>query len=163
MCDVFDDHPKIVRERAKLWPLIRDTPHLTWQILTKRATLIEDGLPEDWDDGYKNVWLGVTIERHEYAGRATRLRRIPAGLRFVSCEPALGPFDLLELFGIGWVIYGGESGPKFRRHNVQWARDLRDRCREAGIPFFYKQSPARRPSTGARLDGKIVKEFPGSE
>ena len=112
MCDVFEDHPTIDAEREKLWPLIRATPSLDWQLLTKRADRMADRLPADWGGGYPNVWIGVSIENNDYVDRADRIRDIPAVVRFISYEPALGPLDQLNLSGIDWVIYGGESGPR---------------------------------------------------
>lgn len=99
MCDNFEDHPTIIAELAKLWPLIRATPNLDWQLLTKRADRIASSLPGDWGAGYPNVWLGVSIENNEWAWRADYLSRIPAVVRFVSYEPALGPLDLTKYFG----------------------------------------------------------------
>jgi protein gp37 len=160
MCDNFEDHPMIETELAKLWPLIRNTPWLDWLLLTKRAERIEAKLPVDWNDGYSNVWLGVSIENNDYVWRADHLRKIPAAVRFVSYEPALGPLDQLNLEGIDWVIYGGESGPGFRPHDLEWPRQMRRRCTEAGIAFFYKQSAAHRTEIGTTLDGETIKEYP---
>jgi protein gp37 len=160
MCDNFEDHPTIEAERAKLWPLIRDTPWLDWQLLTKRPERMIDNLPDDWGDGYPNVWLGVSIESNEYAHRADVLRQVPCVVRFVSYEPALGPLDKLDLRGLSWLIYGGESGPHYRKHDPAWPRAMRDRCRSAGVAFFHKQSPGRYPGTGVALDGEVIHEFP---
>jgi protein gp37 len=68
--------------------------------------------------------------------------------------------DELNLKGIHWVIYGGESGPNYRTHEVQWARDMRDRCKARGVAFFYKQSAAPRTEMGIKLDGRIVRQYP---
>ena len=160
MCDVFERHPDIEEMREVLWDVVRDTPHLDWQILTKRPHRIAENLPIDWANGYDNVWLGTSVENGNFAWRADFLREIPAAIRFVSCEPALGPMVKLSLDGIDWVIYGGESGPGFRKDDVRWARDLRERCRESGVAFFYKQASGRSPGTDALLDGKEAKEFP---
>jgi len=161
MCDIFEDHPTIDQERVKLWPLIAKTPWLDWQLLTKRAKRIAANLPTDWDvERYHNVWLGVSIENNDYVERADHLRVIPAAQRFISYEPALGPLDKLDLTGINWLIYGGESGPHYRKHDIQWARDMRDRCAAAGVAFFFKQSAARFPSRGTLIDGVEIKQFP---
>ena len=88
--------------------------------------------------------------------RANHLISVAAHVHFVSYEPALGPFDALPLEGIQWIIFGGESGPGYRPMHVQWARDMRDRCLEASIPFFFKQSAAPRTEMGIELDGEIV-------
>lgn len=163
MCDNFEDHPTIAAELAKLWPLIRATPDLDWQLLTKRADRIAACLPADWGEGYPNVWLGVSIENADYTWRADRLRAVPAAVRFVSYEPALGPLaQALDLSGLDWVIYGGESGPSHRPEDKQWARDMRDACRGAGVAFFHKQSAARFTEQGVRLDGELIREYPAA-
>lgn len=160
MCDVFEDHPTIDQERARLWSLIARTPHLDWQLLTKRADRIAANLPAGWPEKWPNVWLGVSIENNDYVGRADRLRQIPAAVRFISYEPALGPVPDLDLAGIDWLIYGGESGPKYRPEDKQWARDVWAKCRASGTAFFHKQSAHRFTERGIELDGKIVREYP---
>ncbi len=159
MCDVFEDHPAIDGERVRLFGLIRQTPNLIWQLLTKRADRIKDNLPVDWGEGYPNVWLGVTVENNEYGWRADCLRRIPAVVRFVSYEPALGPLEM-DLAGIDWLIYGGESGPRHRKDDPGWARSIRAQCEAAGVAFFFKQSANLHPGRGTQLDGETVRNFP---
>lgn len=169
MCDNFEDHPTIEAELAKLWPLIRATPWLDWQLLTKRAERIKQSLPADWGPfGYANVWLGVSCEDQTWAERRVPyLARVPAVVRFVSYEPALGPIDWSADAGgrpliedLDWIIYGGESGPGFRGHDLAWPRRTRDQCAAAGVAFFYKQSPAYRTERGIELDGQIVRDYP---
>jgi len=161
MCDYLEDHPVIERERAKLWQLIRSTPHLDWQLLTKRSDRIADNLPSDWgSNGYANVWLGVSIENMEYANRADDLRSVPAAVRFISYEPALGPLDALPLEGLDWVIFGGESGPQYREADLQWSRDMRDKCAHEGVAYFHKQSSHFFTERGTTLDGKTVRQYP---
>lgn len=86
-----------------------------------------------------NVWVGTSVESDRYAFRADHLRATPAAVRFLSLEPLLGPLPSLDLTGIDWVIVGGESGPDARPMHPDWARDIRDRCVAAGIPFNFKQ------------------------
>lgn len=160
LCDVFEPRSDLAQPRRRLFDLIASTPRLTWLLLTKRPEHIASALPANWNDGWENVWLGTTIESDSVAHRADHLRRIPARVRFVSYEPAIGPLETLDLRGIHWVIYGGESGPKFRPHDVQWARSMRDRCSTSGVAFFFKQSPGYRTETGIELDGKIIRQFP---
>jgi protein gp37 len=160
MCDVFEDHATIDQERERLWPLVRNTPWLDWQLLSKRSDRIAAHLPADWGEGYPNVWLGVSIENSDYVFRADHLRSVPATVRFISYEPALGPLDNLNLNGIDWVIYGGESGPHFREHDIAWARDIRRRCQEQGTAFFYKQSAGRLPGREDAIDGAPIKDYP---
>jgi protein gp37 len=178
MADVFEDHPTVTRERAKLWPLIRSTPHLDWQLLTKRADRIAECLPKDWGNGYPNVWLGVTAENQEYADRRIPyLLSVPAVVRFISAEPLLGSINLHRIrdpsnmevtfdalsrkggiafktgIGLDWVIVGGESGAHFRALDVACARSLERQCREANVAFFFKQVGGQRPDSGGDLLG----------
>ena len=94
------------------------------------------------------------------AERADYLRDIPAVVRFISYEPALGSLNRLDLTGIDWVIYGGESGSGYRLEDKQWAREMRDRCREQGVAFFHKQSAAWKTEQGIELDGEVIRQFP---
>jgi protein gp37 len=156
--DWFHKDADVWRDEA--WDVIRHTPNMIYQILTKRPERIKEHLPTGWKNGWRNVWLGVSIETNQYVGRADLLREIPARVRFISYEPALGPLDQLNLKGIHWVIFGGESGPGYRPMDYKWARDMRDRCKERKVAFFFKQSAAPRTEMGIRLDGKIVREYP---
>jgi protein gp37 len=160
LCDVFEDHPVADSLRPLVFDTIRSTPWLDWQLLTKRPENIARNLPNDWRDGYPNVWLGTSVEDMRVARRVDVLRDIPATVRFISYEPALGPLDDLNLDGIDWVIYGGESGPGFRPHDLAWPRAMRDRCASLGIAFFFKQSSAWRTEIGTRLDGQTIRKFP---
>ena len=162
MCDVFEDHPTATFLRPRLWSLIRSTPHLDWLLLTKRPENIRFMLPGDWGEkGWPNVWLGTSIENMDYSDRVDALADIPAVVRFISYEPALGPLDLLSLEGIDWVIYGGESGPHHREHDQQWALDMMVRCKTEGVAFFYKQQSARDPgSIGPLDDANYIRQFP---
>lgn len=160
LMDWADDHPTAEATRPPLWDLILRTPWLDWQLLTKRAERISACLPDEWGDGYPNVWLGVTVEDDAYTWRATELARIPAVVRFVSYEPAIGPVPSLELTGIDWLICGGESGPGYRAFDPQWARDAEAICRQQGVAFFFKQAGGPRSGMGAELDGRVVQEFP---
>lgn len=161
LCDVFEDRPDTNLWREDLWQLIRDTPELDWQLLTKRPERILSSLPRDWGKGWPHVWLGTSIEHGGEAHRAEFLRDVPAIVRFVSYEPALGPLaQTLDLHGMHWVIYGGESGPGFRREDKQWARDMHAACAAAGVAFFHKQSAGFRTELGIELDGRIVREYP---
>jgi protein gp37 len=147
--------------RDEAWRTIRETRAVTYQILTKRPKRVAKCLPADWRDGYRNVWLGVSVESQDYAWRADILRDIPVAVRFISYEPALGPLRL-DLSGFQWVIFGGESGPRHRPMRKAWARSMRDACRDAGVAFYFKQSAGRWPETGVELDGRTHREFPES-
>lgn len=162
LMDWAEDRRDLDEPRARLWQVIRDCSDLSFQLLTKRPQNIKRFLPDDWGAGYHNVWIGTTIEDNRVADRAKYLRDVPAIVRFVSYEPAIGPLDKLDLSGIDWVIYGGESGPHRRPEDKQWARDMRDRCwsHTPAVAFFHKQSAGIRTEMGIELDGKIVREFP---
>ena len=135
--------------RDKAWEIIRQTPHLTYQILTKRIENVLDRLPKDWGDGYDNVWLGVSVESQEFESRMYHLNHIPVKMRFVSAEPLLGPLYLSvyltnmiggnRYHGIDWVIVGGESGPGYRKMNPEWAISLAKQCGNMQAKFFMKQ------------------------
>src|SRR5262249_38128120 len=96
-----------------------------------------------------------------FVHRTDYLRQVSAAVRFISAEPLLGPLEGLDLTGIDWLICGGESGHRHRTMRPEWARDLRDRCRAAGVPFFFKQWGGRYPKAGGRLlDGIEWSELP---
>lgn len=159
MSDFF--HEAADAWRADAWQVMRQTPHLIYQVLTKRPERIAAQLPGDWGPhGYPNVWLGVSTEYQRQADeRIPRLLALPASLRFVSAEPLLGPLDLRDYLrgpsGVEWVIVGGESGAGHRPLDVQWVRALREQCGTAGVPFFFKQHGGITPRAGGRLlDGR---------
>lgn len=148
MADVFENRHDLHEPRARLFSLIKDTPMLDWLLLTKRPKNILDLLPQSWASLPNNIWLGTTCENQEQADkRIPELLAVPAAIRFLSCEPLLGPVDLFAVSkdpfggipGIDWVIVGGESGHGARTMAEMWARDLRDQCLNAGVPFFMKQ------------------------
>ena len=161
LCDVFEAHPTADATRSRLWDLIRGCTALDWQILTKRPERIAECLPSDWGSGWAHVWLGTSIEDARVVERADHLRAVPAVVRFISYEPAIGPLAAaLDLTGIDWVIYGGESGPGHRAEDKQWARDMHAACSESAAAFFHKQSSGWRTELGIELDGRIVREYP---
>jgi protein gp37 len=138
----------------------------TFQVLTKRpesALQIAEALP--WPE---NVWLGVSIENSRFTGRADILREIPASVRFISAEPLLGSLfengqrrSPLDLTRINWLIAGGESGHRYRPVHVEWIRELREACADAGVAFFFKQWGGRTSKAGGReLDGRTWDELP---
>lgn len=146
MADIFENRRDLDAWRARLWPIIEQTPWLDWLLLTKRpqhgARLAPWG--NDWP---RNVWLGTTAETQRWANeRIPALLEQAAVIHFVSCEPLLGPINLRQWLGkpgrphsLNWVIAGGESGPWSRPMNPGWAADLRDHCGAAGVPFHFKQ------------------------
>lgn len=143
MADVFEDRPALVPQRQRLWELISETPMLDWLLLTKRPENIErmklNAFP------WPHLWLGVTGENDKYAReRADDLREIPAAVRFISYEPALGPVDwdaVLGPGGIDWLIVGGESGfgGHIREFKLEWAEQTLEACRRYKVAYFMKQ------------------------
>ena len=165
LADVFDDRIP-PRWHQDLWLLISQTKHLDWLLLTKRPQNIQGLLPDDWGEGYPNVWLGCSAENQQRLALVGRyLQAIPAAVRFLSCEPLLEEIDIepylrCEDCGysrsdmalhmdhhlcrypdrvLDWVIVGGESGPGARPMNPSWARIIVNACEEAGTPVFFKQ------------------------
>jgi len=160
LCDVMEDRRDLDPIRSDLWRLIDATRQLDWLLLTKRPENYPRLLPDDWGGGRPNVWLGTTIEDGQACARGDALRAVPAIVRFISYEPALGPLDGLDLDGLDWIIYGGESGPRRRPEDKDWARSMRDRCRAAAVAFFHKQSAHLYTERGVELDGEIIHEVP---
>jgi protein gp37 len=144
---------------------MRDASHHTFQVLTKRperaAALSRDLC---WSP---NVWMGTSVENQRFTSRVQLLRRTGARVKFLSCEPLLGPVSP-DLSGIDWVIAGGESGPGARPVQIDWLRALRDQCREAAVAFFFKQWGAHdmsgrrvgKKNAGRILDGSTWDEMP---
>jgi protein gp37 len=161
LMDWAEDRADLVSARNQMWDVIKKCDHLHFQMLTKRLENIVKFLPKDWgSEGYPNVWLGTSVEDMRVSGRADILREIPAVVRFISYEPALGSLNDLDLKGIDWVIFGGESGSGFRRANLDWAREMKAKCENDDVAYFFKQSSAFRTEQGIELDGEIVRKFP---
>jgi protein gp37 len=166
LADVFDAEVADAW-RLDLMQLIHATPHLDWLLLTKRPQVAKKFF--DHQAIPANVWLGTTVENQAMADlRIPILLSIPAKVRFLSCEPLLGPVDISRWLDrtaagrfhaepiIDWIICGGESGVGARDMDADWARSLRDQCQAAGVWFFMKQM-ARKAPIPADL---LVREFP---
>lgn len=189
LADVFEDRDELEPWREDLLDLIYVTPSLDWQLLTKRPENVMEMVGhERMAVLANNLWIGTSVENQEYADlRIPELLKIPAAVRFLSCEPLLGPVDLARIgehvgrFGteplsaleeivglverprLDWVIIGGESGPGARPCDVGWIRSLVRQCQEASVPAFVKQLGAR-PQRRVQLplsDGYGGDHFPG--
>lgn len=164
MADLFEDRQDLIQKRQEVWKLIEETVHLDWQLLTKRPDKVASMVPPAWLISWpKHVWIGCTVEDQLHAQlRLPHLVQLPAAIRFVSCEPLLGPLNLTPWLGaLQWVIAGGESGPVHRKSAPNWFRALRDDCLALKVPFFFKQWGGRWNSeNGSLLDGREWKEFP---
>lgn len=154
LADVFEDRAELVRPRVRLHDLIIGTPGLDWLLLTKRPQNVRAMWPGTFPMP-TNVWLGTTAEDQQRATERVRaIFDIPATVRFLSVEPMLGPITFTggTLGGvIDWVICGGESGSQARSFDYAWARDLRDQCKAAGVPYFFKQAGSRPMAAGNLL------------
>ena len=138
---------------------IRECPQHTFQILTKRSDRLRSLAGKiDWP---ANVWMGVSVEDSRVLSRIDDLRKVPAAIRFLSCEPLIGSLTGLDLTGIHWVIVGGESGPFARPMKVEWVREVFRACRKQDVPFFFKQwGGVRKDLTGRKLGGRTYDEMP---
>lgn len=135
----------------------------TFQVLTKRSSLMQKFLKGRYGDerGPVHIWFGVSVEDGSKKSRIRHLQEAPAGTRFLSIEPFIGPAGELDLTGIDWVIAGGESGPGARPVQPDWVRHVREQCLAQGAAFFFKQWGGLRPKSGGReLDGREWNEFP---
>jgi len=136
-----------------------------YQVLTKRpgrAARFFNRNQDLFPGGYipAHIWMGTSVEAQDVVHRVDQIKRVPAVVRFLSCEPLLGMLSL-ELEGIHWVIVGGESGANFRPLNLDAARSIREQCQEAGVAFFFKQIGGRTPKAGGRLlDGRLYDDYP---
>lgn len=158
MSDLF--HARVPLSFVKeVFKVMEETPQHTYQILTKRPqrlARVADHL--DWPS---NVWMGVSVESVDQYDRIRQLQRVPAAVRFLSCEPLLSALPAVPLDAIDWVIAGGESGRNARPVDPEWIRHLRDQCVSARTPFFFKQWGGIRAKSGGReLDGLIWDEMP---
>lgn len=166
LSDLFHERLSI-SDIARVFAVMASAPKHTFQVLTKRPRIMQEllsdpsfkesvrtrpgGLAErchtDWQIPWPlpNVWLGVSVEDQRAADeRIPLLLQTPAAVRFLSCEPLLGPIQFPSLQGIGWAIVGGESGPSFRPMDYKWAQSIWDQCKAAKVAFFYKQDAARK-------------------
>lgn len=135
----------------------------TFQVLTKRSSLMRNYLRRRYgaDRGPMHMWFGVSVEDGKRKSRIQHLRDAPAGIRFLSIEPLIGPMGKIDLTGVDWVIVGGESGPGARPMQGDWVREVRDQCLASGVAFFFKQWGGLRPKTGGRtLDHREWDQFP---
>ncbi|MFF7206253.1 DUF5131 family protein [Streptomyces sp. NPDC008141] len=158
MSDLF--HARVPLDYVRrVFDVITDTPQHTYQVLTKRARrlrLVADRL--EWPP---NLWMGVSVESAKELPRVDDLRQVPAAVRFLSCEPLLGPLRGLDLTGVHWVIAGGESGPRFRPVREEWLTEVRDLCDETDVPFFFKQWGGRTAkAAGRHLHGRTWDQMP---
>lgn len=160
MSDLF--HNKVPDTFIKsVFDVMNECPRHIFQILTKREDrLLEISKQLNWTD---NIWMGVSIENQDYVYRTNYLRKTKAKYKFLSLEPLIGQINKINLDLIDWVIIGGESGPHSRELKKEWVIDIRNKCKQEGISFFFKQwGGINKKKNGRLLNGKIYNEFPAS-
>jgi len=158
MSDLF--HPQVPFEFIeRVFTTMRECPQHTFQILTKRSARLVALAPQlTWAS---NIWMGVSVEDNRVVQRVRDLQQVPAAVRFLSCEPLIGPVDNLPLKGIDWVIVGGESGPGARPMKIEWVRSIFRQSRGADAAFFFKQwGGVQKHRFGRKLRGKTYDEMP---
>lgn len=168
MSDLF--HAQVPFEFVdRVFDTIRASQQHQYQVLTKRPERMERYFESR--SVPSNVWVGTTVENRRHGvPRISTLRRIKTGIRFLSAEPLLEDLGILDLSGVSWVIVGGESGARSRPMNIAWARSLRDQCKKANVPFFFKQwgghgsDGVRRTkhANGRKLDGRTYNQMPSA-
>jgi protein gp37 len=170
MSDLFHrDIPDEVVETV--FETMRRADWHTFQVLTKRPERMRDFVTDRAARGLApnlvqaNTWLGTSVESQDFVPRAKAIRDLPVSVRFLSCEPLLGPLDLREVLdagkGINWVIVGGESGHGARPMDRDWVLDIQKHCAKAGVPFFFKQWGGRnKKKAGRMLEGRTWDEKP---
>jgi protein gp37 len=158
MSDLF--HPQIPTEFIlRVFEVMNNTPQHTYQVLTKRAErLYELNSRLTWTP---NIWMGVSVENDKVTDRIDFLRETDAKIKFLSCEPLIGPLHGLDLSNIDWAIVGGESGKKARPIQESWVWDIMQQCRDAEVAFFFKQWGGRnKKKSGRLLGGNVYAEMP---
>lgn len=145
----------------KVFRVMKDNPQHVFQVLTKRADVLRYYDSEGLLDWSHNIWMGVSVENEKVMNRIDLLRETNARVKFLSCEPLIGPLPEMNLQRIDWVIVGGESGRKPRPMKPEWVSEIKDQCIEADVPFFFKQwGGTNKKKTGRELEGRTWDEMP---
>lgn len=158
MSDLFHkDIPLVFIQRV--FRVMNDNPQHVFQVLTKRADILLKYHKElEWTH---NIWMGVSVEDEKSLGRINYLRKTRAKVKFLSCEPLIGPLTKLNLKKINWVIVGGESGRRPRPMKPEWVFEIHNKCIEENVPFFFKQwGGTNKKKTGRVLKGRTYSEMP---
>jgi Bacteriophage protein gp37 len=158
MSDLF--HEKVpLSFIQEVFDVMRECSHHTFQVLTKRSARLRK--LSDRIKWPPNVWMGVSVEDSQVLNRVDDLRKVPAAVRFLSCEPLIGSIATIDLEGIDWVIVGGESGIGARPMDPEWVREIFCACRNAKVPFFFKQwGGVRKSTTGREFNGRTYDGMP---
>ncbi|GAB3666239.1 phage Gp37/Gp68 family protein [Echinicola sediminis] len=158
MSDLF--HPDVPTNFIiDVFKVMNDNSSHIFQVLTKRPQrVIELNNQLNWGE---NIWLGTSVEDERVIDRIDLLKLNDAYIKFLSCEPLIGPLNNLNLTNIDWVIVGGESGRKPRPIKKEWVLNIKEQCEIFGTAFFFKQwGGTNKKKTGRELDGKIFSEMP---
>lgn len=140
---------------------MNDNPQHVFQILTKRAGLLQSYDSKGFLEWAPNIWMGVSVENEKALARVDLLRRTGAKIKFLSREPLIGPLHRMNLKKIDWVIAGGERGRRPTPMNVEWVTDVREQCQQANVPFFFKQwGGTSKKKAGRILEGRTWDEMP---
>lgn len=143
----------------KVFRVMNDNPQHTFQVLTKRADILYKY--HQYLNWSENIWMGVSVENEKAKHRIDHLRSTNAKVKFLSCEPLIGPLNDLDLTNIDWVIVGGESGRKPRPMHVDWVLSIQQQCEEKKVAFFFKQwGGTNKKKTGRILNGKTYNDMP---
>lgn len=158
MSDLF--HKDVPLDFIKrVFEVMNNNPQHVFQVLTKRAErLFEVHKELKWTH---NIWMGVSVENDKVKNRIDFLRKTNARVKFLSCEPLIGPLNKMNLKKIDWVIVGGESGHTPRTMDTEWVLDIKRQCEDNGIAFFFKQWGGKNKKVNGRLlNGKTYDEMP---
>lgn len=160
MSDLF--HPEVPIEFIqKVFQVMENNPIHIFQVLTKRAETLLEYDRKGYLNWPSNVWMGVSVEDERVIRRVDSLRQTEAKVKFLSCEPLIGPLDNLNLENINWVIVGGESGHKPRPMETDWVISIQEQCENANVPFFFKQWGGKnKKKNGRELKGQTFDEMP---
>lgn len=148
---------------AQIFDVMERADWHIYQLLTKRPERLAHFVRTRYGGAPtpEHIWVGTSVEDARVVGRVAHLQSAPATVRFLSCEPLIGPLHDLDLTGIHWVIVGGESGRRHRPLDPEWVRDIRQQCRATRVPFFFKQWGGLTPKSGGRqLDGRTWDQMP---
>jgi protein gp37 len=145
----------------RVWNVMKQSPHHTYQVLTKRPERMQKILSDNSFSILPNVWLGTSVEDAAATSRINNLRQVPAAIRFVSFEPLIGSVANADLTGIHWAIVGGESGPHSRPMDETWVQEIQALCEESATAFFFKQWGGRnKKATGRSYQGRTWDALP---
>lgn len=160
MSDLFHEDVPIAFIR-EVFRVMRENPHHVFQVLTKRSEILRDYDKSGALEWAPNIWMGVSVENGKVIHRINDLRETGAHVKFLSCEPLIGPLNDLNLTGLDWVIVGGESGRRPRPMKPEWVDSIQKQCERVNVAFFFKQwGGTKKKKSGRQLNGRTYDEMP---